>query len=201
MTMGFKEPSKPRIEPLGDIPPNFAQDNGRWLVERAAGLFGVDGTKYALIHADDGVLWAIVNGNDLLYPTQSNWTPQLRSKTIQQCRIFGTTGELFIWREGEHQWRGRVVLEEPGAEYELIEEAQILYGDRVHLSQPAPPGFTAIYEATTGMRQIVPGLVTTSDFTRGCRMTLAVTHYLTADSHGQAGIYCSRLKDVNLTML
>jgi CRISPR-associated protein (TIGR03984 family) len=201
MTVGFKEPTKPRIEPLPDIPPDFAEDNGRWLVERASGLLGPTGISYALIHADDGVLWGIVDGSRLIMPPSGDWTPKLRSRTIQQCRIFATKGELLVWREAEHRYRGRLVSEEAGAVYEQIPEAYVLYGSRVHTSQAVSGSFTRVFEPTSGIRQIVPKHVTDSDFANGYRLTLTVSHYLSTDEDGQAGIYCSRLSDLNLTKL
>lgn len=198
MTKQFKQPTEPRVETLEKIPADFAADKGQWLVETAAGFLGAGGIRHALIHADDGVLWGLVTGNQLTIPDSSDWTPALRSTTIQQCRIFGDKGELFIWREAEGQWRGRVVIEDTNVVYEKIEEAQILYGNRVNSSQAAPAGFTPIFEKTTGIRQIVPKQVTDQDFDNGKCVILTVVHYLDADSDGQARYFCSRLKDINV---
>jgi CRISPR-associated protein (TIGR03984 family) len=206
MTMEFRRPLLPRIELLQAIPPEFADDSGHWLVECATAFLGTNGISNALIHMDDGVLWGIVDGDHLTVSPQSkpphdDWTPQLRSKTIQQCRLFGNKGELFVWREDEGKWCGRVVIDEEDTKYEQIQEAQILYGSRVHSSQEDPARFTRVFEPTSGIRQIVPEQATNSDFGNGRRLTLTVLHYLTADEDGQAVIYCSRLKEVNLIKL
>jgi CRISPR-associated protein (TIGR03984 family) len=201
MTAEFKKPPEPRVELLGEIPPYFADGNGAWLVERALALLGASSVTHGLVHADDGVLWTIVRGNRMIFPSKGRWTPELRSKTIQQCRLFGGRGELFIWREAEDRWRGRVAVDQPETVYRQIQEKHILYGDRLDTSVSAPPGFTAIYEGTTGMRQIVPCIVTDSDFDGGHRIALTVTHYLSHDQDGQALISYSRLNAVGLTML
>jgi CRISPR-associated protein (TIGR03984 family) len=197
----------PRIEPLGEIPANFADDYGAWIVKRAADFLGNDGIRFALIHADDGVLWGIVDSGHLGIPTvghgqQDDRIPRLRSGTIQQCRIFGKTGELFIWRESEEKLRGRIVIDEAGASYEKIHEPQVLWGRRVHdLSRSLSEGFTLIYEPTTGIRQPVPCQITQPELDDGYRVVLQVAHYLVADDDGQARMFCSRLEDVGLKKL
>lgn len=196
------EERKIRIEPLSPES-NFADDEGRWLVNCAAEHLGAGGACYALIHLDDGVLWGRIDRHRLIVPSQSNWTPELRSLAVQQCRVFGEKGELFILRESEGRWSGRVVIEDE-AGYEAIDEPQILngrrvFGDENHLPPPAPSGFTPIFEPDTGIRQIVPVVVTANDFNQDKRVMLTVRHYLTADDDGQAGFFCSRLKDINVT--
>jgi CRISPR-associated protein (TIGR03984 family) len=200
----------PRIEPLKseEIAASFA-DLPAGLAERAGSLGWADGVAYALIHADDGVIWGRIETNadapQLVVPDQSDWTPPLRRETIQQCRIFGAQGEWFVWRTAENEWRGRLVIEEPEADYQPIEETQILIGSRVHRTQPAPAGFTAIYEPGLGMRQIVPFTVPPEalkdellNFKDDRRVGLHVRHYLDEDEDGQARIVCSRLCKVDL---
>ncbi|GEM_PF-2115262 len=179
------------------IPADFAANKGQWLIETANDHIGMGATRYALIHADDGVLWVKVEGNKLALPSedgQTEWTPKLRTATIQQCRIFGEDGELFIWREAEGQWRGRIVKHEAGDGH-YFEERQVLYGSRLHNSQIASPDFSPIFEPTTGIRQIVP--VSATGLTDDKRITLTVVNYLDRDGDHQARIFCSRLKTVN----
>jgi len=119
---------------------------------------------------------------------------------VQQCRLFGDLGELFFWREVEGVWRGRKLVDVPGAHYEFISERPYLVGD--HVYDPThdrsssrldtwPPGFTPIIEVATGMRQIVPCVVS-----GGQRARLTILHYLHEDEDGQSVIKCSRLKHV-----
>jgi len=201
--------SKIHIEPLspGQIPPAFAEaeDEGRRLVKLAADHLGAGGASYALIHLDDGVLWGRVDGDKLTTPDPSEWTPKLRTVTVQQCRVFGDKGELFIWREAEGRWRGRVVIEGGATDVAMFEEPQILYGDMAHDGTerhelPPPPkksGFTAIYEFKkgTGIRQIVP-IEAADVLKKDERVILTVRHYLTRDNDGQARFFCSRLKSI-----
>lgn len=214
MKTEIKTTLKPRFKPLEPdaILSDFAANNGQWLIKTAREQCGADGVAYALIHADDGVIWAKVAGDALVYPPTDDWTPELRTATIQQCRLFGDKGELFIWRtsDGEvlrrdadekfiwqetgQQWRGRIVSEEEATGFSF-EERQVLYGSRIHKLQPAPTGFTPIFEPTTGIRQIVPLAFT--ELKDNERVTLTVVNYLEQDDDGQARICCSRLKSIN----
>lgn len=193
----FKKTALPTItifQPK-DIPADFADSEGVWLAQQAVKLLSKDKSGYLLIHADDGVLWGYIKDNQVIVPT-SDVVPILRSATIQQCRIFGQSGELFIWRESEGIWRGRLLIEN-SSDYEIIEEEQILWGNR---AKKAVAGFTEIYEDGLGMRQFVPLHVEPEDFGRQNRqrVTLTVCHYMSEDSDGQARIMCSRLKKIAL---
>jgi CRISPR-associated protein (TIGR03984 family) len=208
--MECKEPPKPRIEKisLGSIPDHFA-DEGKWLVTCATDHLGAANVSYALIHLDDGVLWGRVEGDKLIVPSQGDWTPKLRSVTAQQCRLFGDKGELFIWRESESRWRGRIVIEED-ENYDPIIEPQILNGNRVYRNETeqerrvwatVPDGFTPIIEIETGMRQIVPIAISERDFQANKRACLTAYHYLAPDDDGQAKFFCSRLKSIETRRL
>lgn len=180
----------------------FAADFGAWLVQQAAGLASATQSVFMLIHADDGVIWGRIAQGQLLKPDASDWTPPLRPLTVQQCRLFGDLGELFIWREAEGSWRGRKLLDDSAQakNYQLIEEKQMLVGTRVYnpaqdkTGFPPPPllpsAFTALIDVSTGMRQIVPCAVVQLP------VRLTVLHYLSEDEDGQALIKCSRLKTV-----
>ena len=177
----------------------FAKDIEAWLAQQAAGLASAAQPVFMLIHADDGVIWGRIDNGTLVYPKPSAWTPKLLSLTVQQCRLFGDLGELFIWREAENVWRGRRLVDVPGVDYELIIERPYLVGDRVYNSLPVPNNFTPIIEITTGMRQIVPCSVTPNkngEIIPAQRPRLTVLHYLHEDEDGQALIKCSRLKHV-----
>lgn len=190
------------------IPPDFAEDNGQWLIENAAELLELNEVGYALIHADDGVLWGRIEGKRLITPPSGESTPPLRSLTVQQCRVFNSKGELFVWRESEGAWKGRLLIDAIG-DYRSKEKRAILYGSRVDSDQ-APRGFTSIFEPGVGMRQIVPVEVpdaaleeNKSDekdnrraFKDDWRVTLTVVEYFSEDDDGQLTIACSRLKGI-----
>lgn len=191
----FKPTPLPAMTPLepAAIPSDFADDGGVWLVRQAADLMDADTKLYALIHLDDGVLWGRVENGKLLVPLAQDcdWVPELRSLTIQQCRLFSRKGELFIWRIAEGQWRGRKALHDPACVF--IKEEQLLLGNREEKRFNLPPDFMAIREASTGLRQVVPRTVKIGD---DHRLALVVYHYLSEDGDGQANIKCSRLVDL-----
>jgi CRISPR-associated protein (TIGR03984 family) len=190
----FKPSPLPKLTQLepNDIPADFAREGVAKLIEEAAGLAEPGETIYALIHLDDGVLWGYVENGNLIVPSpdQCDWVPKLRTLTIQQCRLFGGNGELFIWRIAEGKWRGRKLLEDPNVDYPKIEESQLLIGNREKAGFKLPPDFMAIYEASTGLRQVVPHTAPIDD---DHRLALVVRHYLSEDDDGQAIIKCSRL--------
>ncbi|NOT61927.1 MAG: TIGR03984 family CRISPR-associated protein [Acidobacteria bacterium] len=186
----FKPSPLPTMTPLEPhaIRADFAGKDLAWLLEQVADLAEPGKKTFALIHLDDGVLWGRVEKGKLVVSAYQDWTPQLRTLTIQQCRLFSLKGELFIWRIAEGQWRGRKLLDNPGEAYQTIEESQLLSGNRV-VAQ-LPDSFTAIREASTGLRQVVPRTVQVDD---DHRLALVVRHYLREDGDGQANIKCSRL--------
>jgi CRISPR-associated protein (TIGR03984 family) len=192
-----------------EIPATFADASSTWLVQESAGLASPGQPVFLLLHADDGIIWGRITQNTLTYPTDGVWTPPLRSITVQQCRLFGDLGELFIWREAENVWRGRKLTDDPIAHYQLVTERPFLIGDRIYdpakdrtgapLPTTWPTGFTPIIEVTTGMRQIVPCNVVGDE--KGViapthRPRLTVLHYLHEDEDGQSLVAYSRLKNV-----
>ncbi len=204
--MTFQKTPLPKILPQ-TVPPNFADNNAGWLTERAAEFLDFNETGYVLIHADDGVLWGRIEGKQLITPPESDWTPKLRSVTIQQCRVFGEKGELFVWRESEGAWKGRLLIED-NSTYRPKEKKAILYGSQT-TGQSAPPGFTPLIETGVGMRQIIPIQVPEEawkpekasknderKFKSNWRAMLTVVEYLTEDDEGQVIIACSRLKAI-----
>lgn len=200
--MEYQKTLKPKIT-RKIIPPDFAESNGGWLVENTAELLESDKIGYVLIHADDGVLWGRIEDGRLVTPSRDEWVPELRSKTVQQCRVFGSKGELFIWRESEGIWNGRLLIED-GTAYRSKERRAILYGSRID-SHPAPQGFVSVIELGVGMRQIVPVEVPPEalkdderDFKEDWRVALTVVEYSSEDDDGQVMIVCSRLKAVNV---
>src|SRR5215510_4372997 len=143
----FKKTALPTITIFDpkDIPDNFADSEGVWLAQQAVQLLSKDESCYLLIHADDGVLWGYIKATQVIVPP-SDVVSILRSATIQQCRVFRQSGELFIWRESEGIWRGRLLIEDR-SDYEVIEEEQILWGNR---AKKATAGFTEIFEEGLG---------------------------------------------------
>ena len=73
---------------------------------------------YLLAHAEDGVIWGhfdIQKGTLTtareVFP-ECNF-PELRLKTLQQCRVFGKAGEVLLWNSNG-EWRSRLILQSKG---------------------------------------------------------------------------------------
>lgn len=199
MTSKFIKSPLPQIEKINpeQIPPDFADGVASWLVSQSSRFLGKDETLYLLAHADDGVIWGRIENDTLALLRLEMGVASLRSKTLQQCRVFGTRGELFVWREAEARWRGRCLVEETAVSYCTLLEEQVLWGDRVLKSRN---GFAQIEERRdVGFRQVVP--LTVSPDRLGVnqqRVLLTVCHYLSEDGDGQARLILSRLKKVYL---
>jgi CRISPR-associated protein (TIGR03984 family) len=193
----------PTIEALKpeDVSPQFESDLRGYLAQHAAQFLKPGEKGFALIHADDGVLWARIENGAFVTPPPHAWIPALRARTVQQCRVFGEGGELFIWRIDEGRWRGRFLLEEQGRDYCAIKEQQVLWGNSVDAS--LADDFTAIIERPgNGVRQVVPIPVVQSELDpldkggTGRRVLLSVIHYLGEDGDGQMLVKYSRLQTV-----
>lgn len=71
--------------------------------------------KYLLAHAEDGVIWGrfdrdkLTTAREIFYKPEFEVDfPTLRLITLQQCRVFGKSGEVLLWRVGE-TWRSRLI--------------------------------------------------------------------------------------------
>lgn len=171
---------------------------------------------YLLAHADDGVIWGLVDENGRLltsYETlhksqaQEKWDgpriaaakqnlPQLRIEMLWQARLFAEQAELFIWKDGDGAWQGRLIKDvtdgETAAWRESFDEPQMLWG--THGTQ-LKYDFTLLEDGAQGLRHAVPvPLKLSNDPTRFGETTpprLVVRHYLNKD--GFAQVVASRL--------
>lgn len=165
-----------------------------WLNEQAK----THQLNYLLAHADDGVIWGRFDEGELTTAEQVFRKPEfdfpsLRLLTLQQCRVFGRSGEVLLWRTGE-KWRSRLVQENDTAE--IIPEQQILWGTQ---KERESEGFTLLSDGQQGLRHAVPLLDITFDKNNKLHrpLRLSVYHYIDYDDSGLARISRSRL--VNLT--
>lgn len=165
-----------------------------WLNEQAK----THQLNYLLAHADDGVIWGRFDEGQLTTAEQafrkSEYDfPTLRLLTLQQCRVFGRSGEVLLWRTDE-KWRSRLVQENDTAE--IIPEHQILWGTQ---KERESDGFTLMSDGQQGLRHAVPLLGITFDKNKKLHrpLRLSVYHYIDYDDSGLARISLSRL--VNLT--
>jgi CRISPR-associated protein (TIGR03984 family) len=165
---------------------------------------------WLLAHADDGVIWGrreengefSLSGDSDHFP---DFSPPLRAGTLQQLRLFGPGGELYVWRVQAGSFSGRWLFETEAADTtrttsKYFDEWQILWGDRLASDNPYRGSYTLVEEGQ-GVRHAIPlekvskakfGL----DAARHRPLRLQVRHYLDYDHIGQARIYLSRLVTV-----
>ena len=147
------------------------------------------GLPYLLAHADDGVIWGRRNkGNGLVLSGQvfPELKVELRAKTLQELRLFGPAGEIFLWRT-EDGFATRPLLDGSSPSREVIDDLQLLWGR----AKDAGSGFTCMEEGERGLRHAPP-----LDIPNGKRACILVRHYLDHDEEGQTFIAYSRLVDL-----
>lgn len=163
----------------------FATDPESWFVAQAQQR----NLRYFLAYANDGVLWGRIDGNGLhtshgIAPA----SPPLRLSTLQQARLFGPVGELFVWRSDDG-WCARFVTDVNENADDVIDEDQILWGDTVKKTQDS---FTLVREGSQGMCHAVP-ISVTGEQLKHHKLRLRVRHYITENEDGEASITLSRL--------
>jgi len=146
----------------------------------------------ALVHADDGILWGLVQNGQYLWPSQS--TVQFRRETLQTMRLFNTNCELYLWRIGNGEFRLRSIIDDQPDEQPIdyFDEDQILWGTHPDALDQT---FTRMADGAEGLQHIVP--IPVKQRKNGERpLRLTVRHYLHSDANGLTRIAYSRL--VNL---
>jgi len=149
--------------------------------------------EYLLAHAEDGIIWGKFDNNKLkiannIFPA---YCPKLRLLTLQQCRIFGKSGEILLWKT-EQKWNARLTQDDPNQDFP--EEAQILWGTKIELEGE---DFTLLADGSQGLKHAVPlkdlsSYFSTDEMYRPIR--LIVKHYIDYDNKtGIARISLSRL--------
>jgi CRISPR-associated protein (TIGR03984 family) len=178
---------------------NIKESLENWLIQQASDYQ----LSYLLAHGDDGVIWGKFkikdskNNNDLILKTSEN--PQLRLSTLQQCRIFGETGEILLWNSND-KWNARLISQTKVSQLlqdrqiGLIPENQILWGTQGKINGD----FTLLSDGTQGLRHSVPIIVEENYFSQNKKelyrpVRLKVNHYFNYDNDGLARIFTSRL--------
>jgi CRISPR-associated protein (TIGR03984 family) len=147
---------------------------------------------YLLAHADDGVIWGHFHQGHLCTSDQVlKESPPLRIETLQQCRIFGPSGEILLWKVSD-AWKAGLVTN-PNAE--RIEEKQLLLGTHgeIHPSE----GFTVLWDGAQGLKHAVPftQIQLQENQKLAQSLHLVVHHYIDYDEAGVARVALSRLVD------
>ncbi len=173
---------------------NLAADLNGWLETQAK----QHQLPYLLAHADDGVIWGHFHqGNLCTSDRVFKASPPLRIETLQQCRIFGQSGEILLWQVGD-SWKAGLVTN-PDAE--RIEEKQLLLGThgKIHPSE----GFTVLWDGAQGLKHAIPftQIQLQTDQKLAQSLHLVVHHYIDYDEAGVARITLSRLVDFTTSTL
>lgn len=170
----------------------FEQDIRSWLAQHMSAEM-----PWLLVHADDGVIWGRwePDGNVRLSSDVFKDTKKypaiavaLQPTTVQQCRVFGRSGEVLIWREGM-QFRGRIMEDDDTASEDRWDEVHLLWGSPVEVRD----GFSLLREGRQGPQHAVPIVVP-----QARRAALTVRHYVQPDRYGQAVVVLSRLVHLGL---
>lgn len=152
--------------------------------------------KYLLAHAEDGLMWGKFENDELktadtVFPEHC---PKLRLLTLQQCRIFGESGEILLWKT-EQKWNARLVQD--NSTQDCLEEAQILWGTKIESEKD---GFTLLADGSEGLKHAVPLTDLKCYFPEDQKkgklhrpIRLIIKHYINYNETGIARVSLSRL--------
>jgi len=175
----------------------FADEPTKWLSQQMR----THKLKYLLAHADDGVIWGRLDGEELIisHDVAPKYSPPLRAETLQTARLFAHASELLVWRHEAGEWVGRLIAEAPAgviAEWtEAFEEKQVLLGTN---AKPLERGFALMSEGSQGLFHVVPLNLTGQIDEQSRPLRLVVRHYLKADNYGFVLVNASRLMSLLL---
>jgi CRISPR-associated protein (TIGR03984 family) len=175
-----------------DVPSDFDGDLKTWLTTQAQ----KHDLRWLLAHADDGVIWGEMVGGELQLSSDTfdQVSPPLRLAILQQARLFGPDGELFLWRK-DSGWGARLVREGEGEEAEVFDERYLLWG--THLEEQKGR-FALLRQGAEGLLHAPPIRPDTSNDQELVDVPcLVVRHVLDYDPDGQARVAFSRLVSVH----
>jgi len=157
-----------------------------WLETQAS----QNGLPYLLAHADDGVIWGLYTQGKLTLSGEvfAEMNVELRPKTLQQARIFGSQGEVLLWRV-EDGFRSSSILDGVNKPENAIEERHYLWGAGQVINREKR--FTLMEDGRQGLLHAVPHEIGAHRYA-----ALQVRHYVAYDEQDQAYISHSRLVDL-----
>jgi len=145
--------------------------------------------KYLLAHADDGLIWGYIEESKLVLSSDPDGfpeiSPQLRSETLWEARLFGEQAECYLW-QNESGWQLRQVMDGEGEESDSFLEEFILWGTNFD-RQEKKAGFFQAEEADLGIRHTPP-----VELKDRHSLKLQVRHYLNYDPAGVVFVKLSR---------
>lgn len=145
-----------RTESLIDCPCEGIHQLVDWLCDHAP---VEDGSL--LMHTDFGVLWGHYSQKTLKFPSEIELTSfiltiaDLPISAVQQLRLFGQTGEVYVWRQA-NALKARIWSDTTDglASQQYFDEAQILWGTQVE--KQGQDGFTVVSDGIEGLCHVVP---------------------------------------------
>lgn len=168
-----------KAEPLGDLPSDQVALLA-WLERRAT----ADNLAYALIHADDGVIWGKFEDGRWSWSSDAfpDVSPTLNAITLQQARLFGLKAEVFLWRDAR-TLKGRVIRDDLLGDQECFDEPQLLWGKP---DGETRQGFQLMREGAQGLLHAPPAAI-------AAQGRLVTRNYIAYDDEGCAYVKASRL--------
>ncbi|MBU1659929.1 MAG: TIGR03984 family CRISPR-associated protein [Chloroflexi bacterium] len=161
----------------------FAKNPKCWLQAKA----GEHDLTCLLAYADDGVIWGRLTENGELTLSGDAFEKvavELRARTLQQVRLFGPEGELFLWR-ADGSFSYRIIADGKQKPKNALEDNYWLWGTGYQTNG----AFTMMKEGRQGFFHAPP-----LKDAAGKRGGLRVRHYVEFDQKtGQAYISHSRL--------
>ena len=150
--------------------------------------------EWLLAHTYDGVIWGRLDGTD--WQLSSSLNPnaaQLTNDTLLELRLFGESGECYLWRDGT-TFNVRTISDGSGNKHDYYDEPYLLWGTS---GQDAGNGFTTLSDGSQGLQHVVPIALTFAEG-NGRPASLTVRHYVSRDKKtGLARVVMSRLQAVN----
>jgi CRISPR-associated protein (TIGR03984 family) len=157
-----------------------------------------------LAHTDEGVVWGKVDNGQLRLAGDafSEVQVKLQTATLQQARLFGPAGEVFVWRESETRFRARRIVDGITPPADTLEDHQWLWGTPVggtdadgHFALLQKDGFMLLRDGRQGLLHAPP--VGHLELKPDDRVLLTIRHYLAVHQDtGLAYIADSRLMDL-----
>ena len=172
-------PANKVTEPIGD-----------WLAKQGSPY------RWLLAHTFDGVIWGRLDASSWqLSSGLIPGSPQLNHDELLELRLFGETGECYVWRDGANLYC-RTIMDGSGTPFDTYDETCILWGTS---SKPAKNGFTILADGSQGLRHAVPFEINIPDG-NGRPTWLVMRHYIERHHDtGLARVTMSRLQAVHPT--
>jgi CRISPR-associated protein (TIGR03984 family) len=179
------------INNVTELPKN--EDIRAWLLSQVK----KDTPQTLLAFADDGVIWGLWDGKDLVL---APGTPALRGETLQQAYLFNETEEIRLFHDELNEWKAKSVSSAASDKENVIVEKQILWGDKKDKeeNQPDNGNFTRLLADRKGIPpQTLP--ITKEEHEDGKFVRLEVHHLVDFDEKtGEAYIKLSRLAGLSV---